>query len=166
MWCFDDWRIVRLTPRGPVARAVALVTRERVLRALAETQGALERMGIATPRIAVAGLNPHAGEGGLFGDEDGAAIAPAIDAAQASGIKASGPFGADTMLRLKTFDAFIVMLHDQGDVAVSILAQHGASRLVIGTPVPYCAVAPGGTGAEPIVAAVRLLVGPARRQAA
>lgn len=175
MWCIGETRIVRLTPRWPLVRAVALVTRERVLRAIAETHAALHRTGVAAPRIAIAGLNPHAGEGGLFGDEEILTIGPAIAAAQAAGIRAEGPFGADTMLHKAGIDAFIVMVHDQGDVAAGILAPRGAPRLTIGAPVLYCSVAQesalasaGRDRATPdaIVAAVQLLVGPARQKAA
>jgi 4-hydroxy-L-threonine phosphate dehydrogenase PdxA len=166
MWCCDGRRIVRMTPRWPLARAVALVTQERVLRAIEETQRALQRLGVAAPRIAVAGLNPHAGEGGLFGDEEIRAIGPALAAANAKGIRAEGPFGADTMLNRAGFDAAIVIYHDQGDVAAGVLAKNGVTRLTIGAPVLFCSVAQGGAGPEAVVAAVRVLAGPAWQKAA
>ena len=73
-------------------------------------------------KIAVGGLNPHAGEGGLFGREEIEIIKPAIDAAIAEGIDASGPFGADIMFHMQGIDAFVVMLHDQGHIAAKLPA--------------------------------------------
>jgi 4-hydroxythreonine-4-phosphate dehydrogenase len=143
MLCFDAMRIVHMTLHCPLARAVAQVTRPRVLRVIEETHEALRRMGIAAPRIAVAGLNPHAGEGGLFGDEEIRAIAPAIAAAAAKGIRAEGPYGADTMLHRPGIDAFIVMYHDQGHIAAKLLAKDRAAALTIGTKVLFSSVAHG-----------------------
>ena len=80
---------------------------------------ALKRLGVPAPKIAVGGLNPHAGEGGLFGREEIEIIKPAIDAMAARGIAAGGPFGADTMFHMRGVDAFVVMLHDQGHIARS-----------------------------------------------
>ena len=74
----------------------------------------LKRLGVERPRIAVSGLNPHASEHGMFGDEEARIIEPAIAAARAAGIAAEGPFGADTMFHKAGFDAFVVMYHDQG----------------------------------------------------
>ena len=98
--------------------------------------------GHRQPRIAVSGLNPHAGEGGLFGREEIEIIEPAIDAA-AGGIDVVGPFGADTMFHTPGFDAFIVMLHDQGHIAAKLLAQNAAAALAIGTPILFSSVAHG-----------------------
>src|SRR2546427_126191 len=78
---------------------------------------ALRRLGTDAPQIAVGGLNPHAGEGGLFGREEIEIIGPAIETARAQGIRARGPFGADTMFHMPGVDAFVVMLHDQGHIA-------------------------------------------------
>jgi 4-hydroxythreonine-4-phosphate dehydrogenase len=143
MLCFDDVRIVHTTLHCPLARAVALVTRERILRVIAETAAALAQMGVARPRIAVAGLNPHASEGGLFGEEEGRVIAPAIADARAAGIDAEGPFGADTMFERRGVDAFVVMYHDQGHIAAKLLAPHRAAALTIGTGVLFSSVAHG-----------------------
>jgi 4-hydroxy-L-threonine phosphate dehydrogenase PdxA len=107
------------------------------------TDGALRRMGIAAPKIAVGGLNPHAGEGGLFGREEIEIIRPAIEAAAAEGLAVSGPFGADTMFHMKNVDAFVVMLHDQGHIAAKLLAQNATAALTIGTPILFSSVAHG-----------------------
>jgi 4-hydroxy-L-threonine phosphate dehydrogenase PdxA len=103
----------------------------------------LKRLGITTPAIAVGGLNPHAGEGGLFGREEIDIIGPAIADATAQGIKASGPFAADTMFHMKGIDAFVVMLHDQGHITAKLLAPNATAAMTIGTPVLFSSVAHG-----------------------
>jgi 1,2-dihydroxy-3,5-cyclohexadiene-1,4-dicarboxylate dehydrogenase len=100
-------------------------------------------MGTAAPKIAVGGLNPHAGEGGLFGREEIEIIKPAIDAAATRGLAVSGPFGADTMFHRQGVDAFIVMLHDQGHIAAKLLARNAVAALTIGSPILFSSVAHG-----------------------
>jgi 4-hydroxythreonine-4-phosphate dehydrogenase len=143
MLCFGDTRIVHCTLHVGVAQALALITRERVGRAIRAAEAALRRIGIAAPRICVGGLNPHAGEGGLFGREEIDVIAPAIADAQAAGIAATGPFGCDTMLQLKDIDAFVVMLHDQGHIAAKLLAFNQSAAFAIGSPILFSSVAHG-----------------------
>jgi 4-hydroxythreonine-4-phosphate dehydrogenase len=168
MLCFDAVRIVHATLHVSLRRAIELVTRSRVERVLRATHDALARLGIGAPRIAVAGLNPHAGESGLFGDDEREVIAPALAAARAAGIAADGPFGADTMLRRPGYDAFVVMYHDQGHIAAKLLAPNRTAGLTIGTPVLFSSVAHGsaldiaGQGrasAEAMVEAVARLAG-------
>ena len=143
MICFDAVRITHVTLHVSLARAIALLTRDRVLRALQATAAALARMGVRKPRIAVSGLNPHAGEDGLFGTEEQEVIAPAIAAARRSGIDAEGPFGADILFQRPGIDAFVCMIHDQGHIAAKLLAPHRAAALSIGTPVLFSSVAHG-----------------------
>jgi len=143
MLCFGDTRIVHCTLHVGVAQALALITRERVGRAIRAADTALRRIGIAQPHLAVSGLNPHAGEGGLFGREEIDTIAPAIADAQAAGITVEGPFGADTMLARKNIDAFVVMLHDQGHIAAKLLAVNQSAAFTIGSPVLFSSVAHG-----------------------
>jgi 1,2-dihydroxy-3,5-cyclohexadiene-1,4-dicarboxylate dehydrogenase len=143
MLCFDDVKIVHATLHRSVRQAIEMVTRERVARVIAATDRALKRMGIAAPKIAVGGLNPHAGEGGLFGREEIEMIKPAIDAAAARGLAVSGPFGADTMFHRRGVDAFIVMLHDQGHIAAKLLAHNAVAALTIGSPILFSSVAHG-----------------------
>ncbi|MCS6931043.1 MAG: 4-hydroxythreonine-4-phosphate dehydrogenase PdxA [Acetobacteraceae bacterium] len=143
MLCFDATRIVHLTLHVPVRRALELITGERVLRALRAADAALRRMGVARPRLAVGGINPHAGEGGLFGTEDREILAPAIAAARAEGLDASGPFGADTLFHRKGYDAFLVMFHDQGHIAAKMVAAHRTAGVAIGSPVLFSSVAHG-----------------------
>jgi 4-hydroxy-L-threonine phosphate dehydrogenase PdxA len=143
MLCFGERRIVHTTLHVGVAEAVRLITRERVERAIRATDTALKRLGIAAPKIAVSGLNPHAGEGGLFGREEIEIISPAIAAAGSANIDVSGPFGADTMFHKSGFDAFIVMLHDQGHITAKLLAPNQTAGLTIGTPILFSSVAHG-----------------------
>jgi 4-hydroxythreonine-4-phosphate dehydrogenase len=143
MICFDDARIVHATLHVSVREALALITRGRVERVIRVADAALRKLGIARPKIFVGGLNPHAGEDGLFGREEIETIAPAIQRAAQAGIDASGPFGADTMFRKKGGDAFIAMLHDQGHIAAKLLAFNRTAGLSIGSPILFSSVAHG-----------------------
>src|SRR5262249_23083224 len=95
MLCFGDKRIVHTTLHVGVAEALTLLTRERVGKAIVAADHALRRIGITQPKICVSGLNPHAGEGGLFGREEIDTIAPAIADARKDDIAVDGPYGAD-----------------------------------------------------------------------
>lgn len=143
MICFDDKRIVHATLHLAVREALALITREHIGRVIRVTDSALKKLGVAKPRIVVSGLNPHAGEDGLFGREEIEIIEPAIRQAVASGIAVAGPFGADTMFRKKDCDAFVVMLHDQGHIAAKLLAFNRTAGLSIGSPILFSSVAHG-----------------------
>jgi 4-hydroxy-L-threonine phosphate dehydrogenase PdxA len=147
MLCFQwqgrEVRIPHVTLHASVRHALAMVTRERVLKVIRATADALKKIGFPGPRIAVGGVNPHAGEGGLFGEEDMEIVSPAIEAARGQGIVAEGPVGADTLIQRPGYDAYVVMLHDQGHVAAKVLAPNGAAALTIGTPVLFSSVAHG-----------------------
>ena len=143
MLCFGDTRIAHCTLHRSVREALALITRENVARTIRATDVALKRLGIGNAKIAVSGLNPHAGEGGLFGQEEIEIIKPAMDQVASEGISVSGPFGADTMFHMPGFDAFVVMLHDQGHIATKLMAQNAAAALTIGTPILFASVAHG-----------------------
>jgi 4-hydroxythreonine-4-phosphate dehydrogenase len=143
MLCFGNTRISHCTLHRSVREAIALITRENVARTIRATDAALKRLGIAHAKIAVSGLNPHAGEGGLFGREEIEIIKPAMDTVAAEGLNVAGPFGADTMFHMPGFDAFVVMLHDQGHIATKLLAQNAAAALTIGTPILFASVAHG-----------------------
>jgi 4-hydroxy-L-threonine phosphate dehydrogenase PdxA len=136
-------KIVHATLHRSVRRAIEMITRENIARVIAATDRTLKRMGTAAPKIAVGGLNPHAGEGGLFGREEIDIIRPAIDAAAASGLAVTGPYGADTLFQRPGVDAFIVMLHDQGHIAAKLAAQKAAAALTIGSPILFSSVAHG-----------------------
>src|SRR6185437_9405455 len=143
MICFDQSRIVHATLHVSVREAVALITPERVERVIRVTDASLKKLGIAQPKIFVSGLNPHAGEEGLFGSEEINIIIPAIACASKDGIAVSGPFGADTMFRKKGCDAFIVMLHDQGHIAAKLQAFNRTAGISIGSPILFSSVAHG-----------------------
>ena len=116
-----DLRVIHVTTHVALRRVPELVTRERVLRTIRLGHQAMRRLGLAAPRLAVCGLNPHAGEGGLFGDEEQVAIAPAIADARAEGVDATGPYPADTLMsraRGGEFDCVVAMYHDQGHAPV------------------------------------------------
>jgi 4-hydroxythreonine-4-phosphate dehydrogenase len=137
----EKFRITHVTLHVPLRTALEQVRRPRVLKAIKATDAALKRMGVAQPRIGVAGLNPHAGEGGLFGREEIDEIAPAVADARALGIAAEGPFGADVMLAQGGRDAYVVMIHDQGHIPVKLEA--GSGGFSIGSPVLFATVAHG-----------------------
>jgi 4-hydroxythreonine-4-phosphate dehydrogenase len=143
MICFDQSRIVHATLHVSVREAVALITRERIERVIRVADASLKKLGIVRPKIFVSGLNPHAGENGMFGREEIEIIEPAIHKAADDGIDASGPFGADTMFRKKGCDAFIVMLHDQGHIAAKLQAFNRTAGLSIGSPILFSSVAHG-----------------------
>ncbi len=143
MLCFGNTKIAHATLHRSVRDALAQITRDNVLRTIKAAERALVRLGIAAPAIAVGGLNPHAGEGGLFGREEIEIIKPAVDDATALGIKVTGPFGADTMFHMSGVDAFVVMLHDQGHITAKLLAPNATAAMTIGTPILFSSVAHG-----------------------
>src|SRR5207302_8665737 len=119
-----ELRVIHVTTHVSLRRVPDLVTRERVLRTIELAQRTLEGLGLARGRIAVAGLNPHAGEDGPFGDEEKTAIVPAIEAAPARGMAVTGPWPADTLFsraRGGEFDIVVAMYHDQGHIPVKTL---------------------------------------------
>jgi 4-hydroxy-L-threonine phosphate dehydrogenase PdxA len=110
---------------------------ETELRTIRLAHHAMTQLGIARPRIAVAGLNPHAGEHGLFGTEDESTIQPAIRQAQAEGIDASGPWPGDTVFmnaRKGQFDAVVAQYHDQGLIPVKYLGVDEGVNITVGLP--------------------------------
>jgi 4-hydroxythreonine-4-phosphate dehydrogenase len=143
MICFDDKRIVHVTLHVSLRRAIELVTAERVFHAIEVTAATLRHFGIGEPRLAVSGLNPHAGEHGMFGSEDAEVIVPAIARARARGLHIDGPIGADILFERRGYDAFVVMFHDQGHIAAKLLAPRRTAGLTIGTPILFSSVAHG-----------------------
>lgn len=139
----DDLRIVHVTLHTSLRAALDLITRDRVLKALQAAGRAVRNLGIERPRLAVSGVNPHAGEDGLFGQEEIDHIAPAIEAARAAGIDAHGPFGADTMYLDRSYDAYVAMVHDQGHIPAKLLGFDSTAAFTIGTPVFFATVAHG-----------------------
>jgi len=142
MLCFEhqgrEVRIAHVTLHVAVAQALKLITRERILKTIRAVNAALK-----TPRIAVSGVNPHAGEAGAFGREEIEIVAPALEQARREGMAVDGPIGADTLIQRAGYDAYVVMLHDQGHVAAKLLAPQRVAGLTIGTPVLFSSVAHG-----------------------
>jgi 4-phospho-D-threonate 3-dehydrogenase / 4-phospho-D-erythronate 3-dehydrogenase len=119
-----DLRVIHVTTHVALRRVPALVTKERVLTTLRLAQKTMVGLGRRNARIAVAGLNPHAGEDGLFGDEEKLSIVPAIEAARTEGMTITGPLPADTLFsraRGGEFDIVVAMYHDQGHIPVKTL---------------------------------------------
>lgn len=147
MLCFEhqgrEVRIAHVTLHTSVSNGLRLITSERILRTVKAVRATLKRIGIENPRIAVSGVNPHAGEGGLFGSEENERVVPALEAARREGLAVDGPFGADTLIQKAGYDAYVVMLHDQGHVAAKLLAPNRVAGLTIGTPVLFSSVAHG-----------------------
>jgi 4-hydroxythreonine-4-phosphate dehydrogenase len=139
----DRLRIAHVTLHVGVRKALDMIDHERIVRTLKAADVALKRIGIASPRIAVSGIDPHAGEGGLFGSDDIEIVAPAIAEARNAGIDASGPFGADTMYLDERFDAYTVMFHDQGHIPAKLIGFTGTAAFAIGTPILFSSVAHG-----------------------
>jgi 4-hydroxythreonine-4-phosphate dehydrogenase len=138
----DELRVVLVTIHVSLRRAIELLDAPRILQTLRITHEAGRRFGMAAPRIAVAALNPHAGEGGLFGDEERTIIAPAIEAARAEGIDASGPHAPDTVfMRARDaqghpgeFDFVVAMTHDHGLIPVKYLGVEHGVNVTLGLP--------------------------------
>ena len=179
MLCFQhegrEVRIAHVTLHVSVAQALALISKKRIGYTLRAVHAALVKLGIAEPRIAVSGVNPHAGESGAFGREEIELVDPAIQEARNAGMVVDGPIGADTLIQRAGYDAYVVMLHDQGHVAAKLLAPQRVAALTIGTPVLFSSVAHGsaldiaGQGkANPdaMVEAITRLVGHRRRDPA
>lgn len=131
-------RIVHITAHLSLRDAIGQVETGRILRSALLADETLRRLGMAAPRIAVAGLNPHAGEAGTFGDEEIREIAPAVQAALARGVDCSGPHPPDTVFRrmhLGEFDAVIAMYHDQGHIPLKLLAMDDGVNVTLGIPI-------------------------------
>jgi 4-hydroxythreonine-4-phosphate dehydrogenase len=138
MFYSEALRVVLATVHIPLAQVPRALTQASLEATIALTADELPRFGIAAPRIAVAGLNPHAGEHGLFGDEEQTAIRPAIDACRARGIDVSGPYPGDTVFvraRRGEFDVVIACYHDQGLIPVKLVAFGQAVNVTLGLPI-------------------------------
>lgn len=133
----DDLRVVLVTIHASMRTALELITVDREIDTIALADGAVRRFGIANPRVAVAGLNPHAGENGLFGREDLDVIRPAIDIARSRGINASGPWPGDTVFmraRKGEFDIVVAQYHDQGLIPIKYMGIERGVNVTLGLP--------------------------------
>jgi 4-hydroxythreonine-4-phosphate dehydrogenase len=142
----DNLWNARVTSHEPLRAVPAMLTRERIVDAIEATAATLAAAGVARPRIAVAGLNPHAGEGGVFGREEIDVIAPAVEEGRRRGHAVEGPFPADTVwLRARRGDHDVVlsMYHDQGQIALKLLGFERGVTILGGLPVPITTPAHG-----------------------
>lgn len=138
MFWSNDLRVVLATVHIPLAEVPRAITEDSLVDVVTLTARSLPAFGIASPRIAVAGLNPHAGEDGLMGREEVMVMQPAIARAQAAGIDVQGPFPADTLFVRAVrgeFDAVIAAYHDQGLVPVKLIAFGRSVNVTLGLPI-------------------------------
>jgi 4-hydroxythreonine-4-phosphate dehydrogenase len=133
----DDLRVVHVSTHVALSEAIRRVQFERELTVIRLADRSLRLLGVEQPRVAVAGLNPHAGESGLFGTEDRDVIAPAVEAARAEGIDASGPWPPDTVFmqaRQGRFDIVVVQYHDQGHIPIKLMGFDTGVNVTVGLP--------------------------------
>jgi 4-hydroxythreonine-4-phosphate dehydrogenase/1,2-dihydroxy-3,5-cyclohexadiene-1,4-dicarboxylate dehydrogenase len=161
-------RIVHVTLHESVATALARITPELVVAATQAGERALRALGVAKPRIALFGINPHASEGTLFGPEDARCVVPAAQRLRELGLDITGPQGADVLLADRAHDLYVAMLHDQGHIPVKLLAPQAASAISIGADVLLASTGHGsamdiaGTGAarpDALLRSLRLVAG-------
>lgn len=161
-------RIVHATLHESVATALARLTPELIAQAAQAGVRACRRMGMAQPRVALFGINPHASEGRLFGPEDDERVVPAVKQLIASGLHVDGPLGADMLLADRQHDLYVAMFHDQGHIPVKLLAPQAASALSIGADVLLASTGHGsamdiaGTGTarpDALLRSLRLVAG-------
>ncbi|MEM1304603.1 MAG: 4-hydroxythreonine-4-phosphate dehydrogenase PdxA, partial [Planctomycetota bacterium] len=138
--------VVHTTLHTSLRSVFDLLTSDAVTEKCRLADRMMRRLGAERPRIAVAALNPHGGEGGLFGDEEKTLIAPGVERAKADGVDASGPYPTDTLMGRAAggeFDAVVAMYHDQGHIALKLLDMHGAVNITCGLPIVRTSVAHG-----------------------
>jgi 4-hydroxythreonine-4-phosphate dehydrogenase len=141
-----DLATTRVTSHVPLRAVADLITEDAVLAAIRLAHDTLRAGGNPHPRIGVAGLNPHAGDGGIFGREEIEVIAPAVERAKAQQISADGPYPSDTVfLRARdgAFDAVVTMYHDQGQIAMKLMGFERGITIAAGLPVPITTPAHG-----------------------
>ncbi|MDZ7291303.1 MAG: 4-hydroxythreonine-4-phosphate dehydrogenase PdxA [candidate division KSB1 bacterium] len=135
----EEFRVALVTTHLPLREVAAAISQDLILRRLRVLHHDLQtRFRIVTPRIAVTGLNPHAGEGGVLGEEEQTLIAPAIRSSRDEGIAAEGPFSADALfgrLKQNRFDAYLAMYHDQGLIPLKMFGFGRAVNYTAGLPV-------------------------------
>ncbi|MEB2347305.1 MAG: 4-hydroxythreonine-4-phosphate dehydrogenase PdxA [Comamonadaceae bacterium] len=146
----DKTRVCHVTLHLSLREALERVTKSRVEACLIVADEAIRKMGVEAPRLGVAGLNPHASEGGLFGSEESNIIVPAIERARDRGIDVVGPLGADMLFSTREeFDVIIVMFHDQGHAPMKALYGRNTIALSVGAGLTFASV---GHGSAPDIA--------------
>jgi 4-hydroxythreonine-4-phosphate dehydrogenase len=138
MLASGDFRVFHVSTHVSLRGAIERATKARVLQVIDLAYREIQRMGVAEPRLAVAGLNPHAGEHGLFGDEERREIGPAVEEAQARGWNVSGPISPDTVFartRRGDFDGVVAMYHDQGHIPFKMTEFELGVNVTVGLPI-------------------------------
>lgn len=138
--------VVHVTLHMSLREAIASLSQEAILAKIQLAHHTMRPLVGDAPRVGVCALNPHAGEDGLFGDEEARLIAPAVAAAQSAGVNVRGPYPADTLMsraRDGEFDAVVAMYHDQGHIALKLLGMHRAVNVTLGLPIVRTSVAHG-----------------------
>jgi 4-hydroxythreonine-4-phosphate dehydrogenase len=133
----QELRVLLVSIHVPLAEAIRAITPDAELRSIRLAATACRAFGVPQPRVAVAGLNPHAGENGMFGHEDRDIIAPAIEEARREGIDASGPWPPDTVFmraRRGEFDVVVAQYHDQGLIPIKYLGIEEGVNVTVGLP--------------------------------
>lgn len=133
----DELKVIHVSTHVSLREAIERVQPERELAVIRLAHASMRKLGVESPRVAVAGLNPHAGENGLFGTEDAERIRPAIEDAREEGIDASGPHPPDTVLmraRRGVFDIVVVQYHDQGHIPVKLMGFDTGVNVTVGLP--------------------------------
>ena len=133
----DELNVIHVSTHVSLREAIERVMPERELAVIRLAHASLRKLGVESPRVAVAGLNPHAGENGLFGTEDAEYIAPAVEEARERGIEASGPWPPDTVFmraRRGVFDIVVVQYHDQGHIPVKLMGFDTGVNVTVGLP--------------------------------
>ena len=131
-------RVSHVTTHVSLSRAIEIISTKRIATVIRLTDSATRQMGVAKPRIAVSGLNPHAGEHGLFGDEEERVISPALKQAVDEGIDVTGPYPPDSVFYRAAqgqFDATVAMFHDQGHIAIKMLGILDGVNVTLGLPI-------------------------------
>ena len=139
----DRLKVIHVSTHVALSEAIARATTARVLETIVAGNDHLKRIGFVAPRIAVAGINPHCGENGLFGTEDDDQIAPAVRQARARGIDVQGPISADTVYHRAyngAFDLVIAQYHDQGHIPIKLVAFDTAVNVSVGLPIDRTSV--------------------------
>lgn len=161
-------RIVHVTLHERLQDALARINSRLIAAAVRAGAGALRQLGIDRPKIGIFGINPHAGEGGLFGDDDARIIAPSVVTLRSEGYAVEGPIGADLMVGRSDLDAFVAMYHDQGHIPVKLLAGRNSAAMSIGSGLIFSTVGHGCAfdiagqniaDCEPLLRSLQLIAG-------
>ena len=161
-------RIVHVTLHERLQDALARIDSRLIAAAVRAGASALRQLGVESPKIGIFGINPHAGESGLFGDDDTRIVEPSVATLRSEGYAVEGPLGADLLVGRSDLDAFVAMYHDQGHIPVKLLAGRNAAAMSIGSGLIFSTVGHGCAfdiagrnvaDCEPVLRSLRLVAG-------